>query len=89
MKKEVIEKIDLLVEMSGTTNKYETLNEELTVVDSKIELEKDKYLLLVDYNNNSHPNLIIANIIDPLLKMTKIIQLVQSDTVFSLYNYQK
>ena len=29
-----------------------------------IELEQDKYLLLVDYNNNSHPNLIIANIIE-------------------------
>ena len=42
MKKEVIEKIDLLVEMSGTTNKYETLNEELNVVDSEIESEKNK-----------------------------------------------
>ena len=42
MKKEVIDKIDLLVEMSGTTNKYETLNEELNVVDSEIETCNDK-----------------------------------------------
>ena len=37
MKKDVIEKIDLLVEMSGTLNKYETLNEELIVIDGDIE----------------------------------------------------
>lgn len=37
MKKDVIEKIDLLVEMSGTLNKFETLNEELIVIDGDIE----------------------------------------------------
>jgi len=42
MKKEIIEKINLLVEMSGTTNTYETLNEELTSLSYDIETQKKK-----------------------------------------------
>ena len=42
MQKEIIDKINLLVSMSGTSNNYETLQEELLLLEKKIEIQKDK-----------------------------------------------
>ena len=42
MQKEVIDKINLLVEMSGTPNNYDTLEEELHLLEKKIENQKEK-----------------------------------------------
>lgn len=42
MQKDILSKIDLLVEMSGTTNNYETLQEELLLLERKIEDQKNK-----------------------------------------------
>ena len=42
MKNKIIDKIDLLVEMSGTTNNYESLNEELLSLDKEIDDLKKK-----------------------------------------------
>ncbi len=42
MQKEVIDKINLLVEMSGTPNNYDTLEEELHLLEKKIEKQKEK-----------------------------------------------
>ena len=41
MQKDVIEKIDLLVKMSGTTNSYEPLQEELSQLEKQIENQKN------------------------------------------------
>ncbi len=46
MQKDLISKIDLLVEMSGTTNSFETLNEELILIEKKIENQKSKIDIL-------------------------------------------
>lgn len=42
MQKDVIEKIDLLVKMSGTTNSYEPLQEELSQLEKQIENQKNQ-----------------------------------------------
>ena len=42
MQKDVIEKIDLLVKMSGTPNNYETLQEELSQLEAQIENQKNQ-----------------------------------------------
>ncbi len=42
MQKDFIAKIDLLVEMSGTTNTYDALSEELNLLEKKIENQKNK-----------------------------------------------
>ena len=46
MQKDLISKIDLLVEMSGTTNSFETSNEELILIEKKIENQKSKIDIL-------------------------------------------
>ena len=42
MQKEIIDKIHLLVSMSDTPNNYETLQEELLLLEKRIEVQKDK-----------------------------------------------
>ena len=42
MQKDVMNKINLLVEMSGTPNNYDTLEEELHLLEKKIEKQKEK-----------------------------------------------
>ena len=46
MQKDVIEKIDLLVKMSGTPNNYETLQEELSQLEAQIENQKNQVRIL-------------------------------------------
>ena len=46
MKKEILEKIDLLVEMSGSTNSYENLQEEYTTLLQEIEHKKSQLKVL-------------------------------------------
>ncbi len=42
MQKDIVQKIDLLVEMTDTNNSYETLKEELNLLEKEIETQKNK-----------------------------------------------
>lgn len=69
MKKEIIEKIELLVEMSGTVNSYDTLNEELLSINQEIDKQK---IILRDLKKSMTDNKYLkANerIIDENIKM--------------------
>lgn len=69
MKKEIIEKIELLVEMSGTTNSYDTLNEELNALNLEIEKQKNTVRDLKKSMTNNKYLKANERIIDENIKM--------------------
>ena len=69
MQKDLISKIDLLVEMSGTTNSFETSNEELILIEKKIENQKSKIDILKKNVANSDYVKASDRIIDENIKL--------------------
>ena len=86
MRKEIIDKIHLLVSMSDTPNNYEMLQEELLLLEKRIEVQKDKVRALKKgISENDFQNDIITKLESQLTDLEKrVLELKKND-----FNYKE